>query len=117
MIEEFNKSFLRLMIVYLRKMPKLFKTALSDFRKESDMFLIDEDVALIAANSELFLTLKSLLCGIHRTLRLAAFYDKNIEEYKVMVTNKKYHTEDFESYRLNQEMEFPAEDYRDRLAV
>jgi hypothetical protein len=117
MLDEFNKTFLRLMIVWLRKVPKLFKTALKDYKKNNDMFLIDEDVALLSASAELFLTLKSLFSGIHRTMRLAAFYDKNVEEYKNMVSNERFHKEDFEGQRLNENSEFPAEDYRDRLAV
>ena len=47
--------------------------------KNPELFLVDEDVALLECQTELFTTLKTIFCGCHSNLRIYAYYDRNME--------------------------------------
>lgn len=63
------------------------------------MFLVDEDLALLESQSELFLTLKSFFCGCHRNLRIYAYYDRPLETFDKSITNPEYKDFDFVNKR------------------
>lgn len=116
MIDEYFRATMRLIIAWFKKLPSLFPTALADLRKESDMSLIDEDCALVAAYPELMQTLRRYFCGVGRDLRLYAFHDRNVIVYPTMITPASLNEEDFVEARQEPDTDFASDLYRERVA-
>ena len=74
---EFLRAVIRLVVAWLRKAPSLLQKCLSDLRKEPELYLVDEDAALLQCACELMGLLQRLFCGCHRSLRYYAFNDSN----------------------------------------
>lgn len=82
MIDQYFKSVLRLITAWLRKLPKILSKSLQVLNKNMELFLIDEDLALLECQSEIYLTLKAFFCGCHRNVRIYAYYDRALETYE-----------------------------------
>lgn len=80
------KAVLRLIVAWLKKVPTIRQRCLVDLKADSDLYLVDEDVALFASSCELMGMLKGILCGCHRTLKFYAHCDQNQEAYKNSIT-------------------------------
>jgi len=51
-VVEFLKASIRLVIAWLKKVPPLLQKSLRDARAESDIFLVDEDTAIVQSVHE-----------------------------------------------------------------
>lgn len=85
-------------MAWLRKVPSIMPKCLADLRRDTDLYLVDEDIALFQSCCELMATLKGILCGCHRTLRFYLHCDQNQEVFKQPVS-KDYIAVDFEQRR------------------
>jgi hypothetical protein len=68
--------------MWLKEIPALLQKVSPDIRKDSDIFLVDEDVAVFQAYPELLGLLHRFFLGCHRCLRYFLFFDREVEEFK-----------------------------------
>jgi hypothetical protein len=94
----FLKAVLGLIVHWLKMAPGLLERAQPDLRREPDLFLVDEDAALLRSAEELMLMLHKLFCGCHRALRFYLHYDQDQQEFKDPVT-KVFKGADFKQRR------------------
>ena len=71
----FLKTVIRLIVHWLKKAPELLEKCLPELSRESDLFLVDEDAALLMCACELMGILQRLFCGCHRALRFYLHFD------------------------------------------
>jgi len=76
-VSEFLKSAIRVVIAWMKKVPPLLQKSLRDARAESDIFLVDEDVAIVQSVHEVMGILQRIFCGCHRCMRFYMHYDCN----------------------------------------
>jgi len=76
-INEFLKTIIDLVVAWLKKVPKLLQKTLVDLRRNPELYLVDEDVALVQCCCELMGLLQRLFCCCHRSLRYYSYYDEN----------------------------------------
>ena len=82
----------------------------------SDLFLIDENIALLSCAYEFFDLLKKLFCCCHRCTRYYLLNDKDPVEYKKPVTKKFDHI-NFEEARRKDEDEVDIDDVKEMVAA
>jgi hypothetical protein len=85
-LDEYLRDVVRLVVAWLRRATELVKTAGPDLRRDSDLFLVDEDVAVLASCPEVMGLLDRLLCGCHRCLRYYLHRDKDVQTFANPVT-------------------------------
>ena len=59
---------------------------MKELKKEPELYLVDEDCALVCAVTEMMGILSRLFCGCHRSMRLYLHYDRNVEKFDKPVT-------------------------------
>ena len=108
MIDQYFKSAMRLIAAWTKKIPSIMHRSHNTLFKNPELFLVDEDVALLECQTELFATLKTIFCGCHRNLRIYAYYDRNMESFEQdkVITNSEHTERDFEKER-----HLPDDDY------
>lgn len=94
-VDDYMHAVIRLVVAWLRKAKEIVKTAGPDFRRDPDIFLVDEDVAILAACPELMGLLDRMFCGCHRCLRYYLYYDKNVIKKPNMVSDPQHNDVDF----------------------
>lgn len=75
------KAVIRLVVAWLKKIPSVMQRCMTDLKKDSDLFLVDEDIALFLSSNEVMGMLKSIFCGCHRTLRYYVHFDENQQAF------------------------------------
>ena len=75
-IDTFIKTVLRLIVVWLAKIPSLTKT-IEEMELLPNLFLIDPKAAIVEASYEMMETLGKLFGTCMRGLRFYSFYDIN----------------------------------------
>ena len=86
----------------MKKLPSITQKCLLDLKQDTDLFFVDEDISLFKCACELMTTLKSILCGSHRTLRFYQHCDQKQEVYENSVS-KDYAAADFVEMRAKEE--------------
>jgi hypothetical protein len=76
-VNELLRATVRLIVAWLNKMPSIMQKCLVDLRREPELYLVDEDIALFQSGPELMALLGSMLCACHRGLRYYVFCDQN----------------------------------------
>lgn len=82
----FLKAVIGLIVEWLKLAPGLLERCLPELRREPDLFLVDEDAALLRSAEELMWMLQRLFCGCHRALRFYLHFDQDQVEFKEPVT-------------------------------
>jgi len=77
-VENFIKSVLRLIVVWLKKLPTLQST-FEELEKVPNLFLVDPLAAIVKSCPELMETLSKLFGCCLRALKFFSFYDVNQE--------------------------------------
>lgn len=77
-IDIFIKAVLRLIVVWIAKVPSMAKT-IDEIDAVPLLFLVDPQAAIIEASTELMETLGKLFGTCMRGLRFFSFYDSNQE--------------------------------------
>ena len=80
-------------------------------KQESDLYLIDEDIALIMSAPEITGMLTRMLQGCHRCIRYFAHYDQDSIQVKYPVTKAELREVDFASKRIPRDQEFYIDYY------
>ena len=68
-MNEFLRAAIRLVVAWLQKIPALLPKCLAELRRDPEIYLVDEDAALVSCACELMGILQRLFCGCHRSLR------------------------------------------------
>jgi hypothetical protein len=82
-VDIFIKAVLRLIVVWLAKLPTLQKT-FEELEKVPLLFLVDPHAAIVKSYPELMDTLSKLFGGCLRALRYFVFYDIDQETPRVI---------------------------------
>lgn len=101
---EFVKATIRLVIAWLKKVPSLLPKCLKELKQEAELFLVDEDAAILLSVTEVIGTLQRLFAGCHRCMRFYMHYDTNQTKSENSIT-KDFLGVDFVARRT------PIEDY------
>jgi hypothetical protein len=75
-VDDLIKSVLRLIVVWLKKIPTLTK-AMDELQKFPNMFLVDPHCAIVECYHELMETLGKLFCNCRRAYRFFCFFDED----------------------------------------
>jgi len=86
-----------------------------DLRRDSDVFLVDEDVALLASCPEVMGLLNRLLCGCHRCLRYYLYYDKEVKKVANPVSEPSLAEVDFRARRQPLDQDYEVDQLRERV--
>ena len=114
-VNDYMRAVIRLVVAWLRKTKEIVQTAGPDYRRDPDIFLVDEDVAILAACPEIMGLLDRMFCGCHRCLRYYVFYDKNVINKPNMVSDPQHTDTDFQCLRQADEQEYDVELLRERV--
>lgn len=68
-INDLLEAVVRLIVAWLKKVPSIMQRCLQELKKNPELCLVDEDIALFQCGGELMVLLQSMLCGCHRNLR------------------------------------------------
>jgi len=109
---KFFKTVIRCCIAWLKKAPSLLQSQ-QDQRKDSDIYIVDEDLALLNSGSELMGLLQRFFCGCPRSLRYYLYFDRNPEKFEKTIV--KQFKADFTTYTLNEDVDMDVEQNRDRI--
>jgi len=82
----------------------------------ADLFLIDENIAILQSYYEIFDILKKLLCNCHRCMRFYLLKDKNVIKFDQPVANAPEET-DFEANRIANEDEIDIDEVKENLLL
>lgn len=80
----------------------------------SELFLIDEGVALLMCYYEFFDILKKLFCCCHRCIRYYVMFDKNTYSFDNPVTLS-FENVDFAKNRKNTEEEYDLDEVKEAI--
>lgn len=75
-VDNLIKSVLRLIVVWLKKIPTLTK-AMDELQKIPNLFLVDPHCAIVECYHELMETLGKILCNCRRAYRFFCFFDED----------------------------------------
>jgi hypothetical protein len=102
----FFKTVVRCCIAWLKKAPSLLASQ-ADQKKDSDIYLVDEDLALLLSGSELMGLLQRFFCGCPRSLRYYLYSDRNPEKFENSIV--KPINADFTQYNFAEDAEMDVE--------
>ena len=80
-VNDFLKACIRLIVAWMRKVPTILQKTLKDTRKDADIFLVDEDAAIVQSYPELAGVLQDLFCACHRSMRYYSYWDQNQQSF------------------------------------
>ncbi|CDW78729.1 UNKNOWN [Stylonychia lemnae] len=112
-INDFMYCVIRLIVTWLKKLPKLLHLQ-SQIKVNPDLFLIDENIAIIQSGYELMDILKKLFGCCHRCIKFYIENDKNPIQFENPVT-KSYAGIDFEIRRKSPDDLTDVEDIREQI--
>lgn len=98
---KFVKKILELIVHYLKLVPDMLK-AFNEEKVSSDLYLVDENIAIIKCLPEFTETLKTIFCQNARCLRFYLRYDRAPEEPKTNIC-KPFKERDFEVQKMKME--------------
>jgi hypothetical protein len=102
---------IRLIVAWLKKTKSLADKCFAEMKIDSDLFLIDEDIAVVMSATELMGILHRMFLGCHRCLKFYVHNDLNALQVKKPVT-KDFTGVDFLSKRVPRDQEYDVERYQ-----
>lgn len=114
-ILEFFYLVIRLVVAWLRKVPALLERCFRDLKAESDLGLVDEEVALVQCVHELMGLIHRFLCGCHRCLRFYIHFDFNVNEAANPI-HQVYEDVDFHGRRIPTDQDYDIDAVRENVA-
>ena len=64
-VDQLLRAVLRLIVAWLNKLPQIMQKCLEEHRRDPELYLVDEDLALCNSCPELMALLKWIFCGCH----------------------------------------------------
>ena len=107
-INQFLYNVLRMITRWIAKVRKVQAKCFPQIKQESDLYLIDEDIALVQCVSELMGILHRLFNGCHRWLKYYVYHDCNTVPVKKTIT-KDFSSIDFLEKRVPKDQEYDVD--------
>lgn len=85
-VNEFFYQVIRLIVAWLKKVRKLIAKCFPELKQDTDLYMIDEDIAVVMSVCELMGILQRLFVGCHRCLKYYVHNDINAIPVKNPVT-------------------------------
>jgi hypothetical protein len=106
---------IELVVIWLKYLPNVFKKSMAELRVDYDLFLVDEDIAIVQSVNEVMGMLQRIFLGCHRAIRFYKHFDLNQEQRSPDSVTKDYTNIDFVKRRIPIDDEYDIDEVKNQI--
>jgi len=115
LVIQFLNAAIELVVAWLKYVPTVFKKTMSELRVDKDLYLVDEDIAIVQSVTEVMGVLRRIFCGCHRAIRLFMYYDINQQERQENSISRDYTNQDFIKRRSSEKNDYDIDEVKNQI--